>query len=250
MFRPRYRSVAFEEEMKENSSLLKILSVTPPLHDASDGFNCPNYEKGKKLEIAQITAFSCLSAAAASWLAKIQRIIAAEHVVQFNQCSPCLKLHRLLLSFNSLHHTLNADHQRCYRKAIDMEMTPLTWTQRGRDGNELKWSLLSGGWWLGGRGQEILTPDPASPPPLPVLDPVLPPPSTAAVFRLLRSVEGRRLGDRYQMVSAPNCRAAGLGSSTTTTMNPDTGSYKLQWSLQCSKGWNQGRRISAVGRLF
>ena len=31
-------------------------------HDASDGFNCSNYEKGKKLEIAQITAFSCQSA--------------------------------------------------------------------------------------------------------------------------------------------------------------------------------------------
>ena len=49
--------------MKGNAALLKILSVAPPLHDASDGFNCPNYEKGKKLEIAQITAFSCLSAA-------------------------------------------------------------------------------------------------------------------------------------------------------------------------------------------
>ena len=137
----------------------------------------------------------------------------------------------------------------------DLIRSPLTW----------KWALLlehkGFGWkwiemkpfirWLvERRGQEILTPDPASPPPLPVLDPVLPPPSTAAVFRLLRSVEGRRLGDRYQMVSAPNCRAAGLGSSTTTTMSPDTGSYKLQWSLQCSKGWNQGRRISAVGRLF
>ena len=49
--------------MKENASLLKIWSVATPPHDASDGFNCSNYEKGKKLEIAQITAFSCLSAA-------------------------------------------------------------------------------------------------------------------------------------------------------------------------------------------
>ena len=51
--------------MKENASLLKIWSVATPPHDASDGFNCSNYEKGKKLEIAQITAFSCLSGEAA-----------------------------------------------------------------------------------------------------------------------------------------------------------------------------------------
>ena len=65
--------------MKENASLLKIWSVATPPHDASDGFNCSNYEKGKKLEIAQITAFSCLSAGCLLTAAKIQRIIASGH---------------------------------------------------------------------------------------------------------------------------------------------------------------------------
>ena len=65
--------------MKENASLLKIWSVATPPHDASDIFNCSNYEKGKKLEIAQITAFSCLSAGCLLTAAKIQRIIASGH---------------------------------------------------------------------------------------------------------------------------------------------------------------------------
>ena len=51
--------------MKENGSLLKILSAAPPRHHAPGGFNCSNKEKEKKLEIAQITAFSCLSGEAA-----------------------------------------------------------------------------------------------------------------------------------------------------------------------------------------
>ena len=110
----------------------------------------------------------------------------------------------------------------------DLIRSPLTW----------KWALLlehkGFGWkWIEmkpfirwvveRRGQEILTPDPASPPPLPVLDPVLPPLLLLGSQYYLQFVVwwAQRLGDRYQMVSAPNWWSAGLGS-TTPTMNLDT----------------------------
>ena len=50
------------QEMKENVSLLKILSVAPPPMTPLMALIAQITKKGKKLEIAQITAFSCQSA--------------------------------------------------------------------------------------------------------------------------------------------------------------------------------------------